>query len=200
MKACSFFPAPLVPLVVLVFFMLPAKTFCMPLFIDSKSKLMVSDTLVPINVKLEKTSLGEMKILFIRDTAAATALIKDIMGRGYGELMQYVQANSLAPLRFMAWYHSTEPPWQVDIAVECDRLPGQLGGRIQSRIVPGGEVIIAHARGPYEQLGQAYAQIGEWLKENNRKAKGSPFEVYLNDPNAVKSPSEIQTDVCQPLE
>jgi effector-binding domain-containing protein len=31
-------------------------------------------------------------------------------------------------------------------------------------------------------------KIENWLKENKRKAKGNPFEVYLNDPSAVKSP------------
>ncbi|MGZ8518270.1 MAG: GyrI-like domain-containing protein, partial [Chitinophagaceae bacterium] len=64
----------------------------------------------------------------------------------------------------------------------------------------GGDVLIAHTWGPYDQVGQAYLKIENWLKENNRKPKGNPFEVYLNDPAAVKSPSEIRTDVYQPLE
>jgi effector-binding domain-containing protein len=38
------------------------------------------------------------------------------------------------------------------------------------------------------------------MNENNRKAKSAPFEVYINDPAMVKDPSEIQTDVYQPLE
>jgi effector-binding domain-containing protein len=38
------------------------------------------------------------------------------------------------------------------------------------------------------------------MKDNNRKEKGKPFEVYLNDPSAVKSPNEIRTDVYQPVE
>ncbi|HEX6848365.1 MAG TPA: hypothetical protein VF144_15385 [Chitinophagaceae bacterium] len=32
------------------------------------------------------------------------------------------------------------------------------------------------------------------------EAKGNSFEIYLNDPAAVKSPSEIRTDIYQPLE
>jgi effector-binding domain-containing protein len=88
----------------------------------------------------------------------------------------------------------------LDIAIETDRVPAQLGGRIQSRIQPGGEVLIAHMWGPYGQAGQAYGQIENWLKENKRKPKGSPFEVYVNDPNIAKNPSEIQTDICQPIE
>ncbi len=161
---------------------------------------MVQDTVIPVKVQLEKTSFKDMQVLYINDTAATTASIKDILGKGYGELMQFIQGNQLQPQKFMAWYYSMQPPWPMDIAVETNKLPAQLSGRIQSRILEGGEVVIAHIWGPYDQVGKAYAQIYSWLKENNRNAKGKPFEVYINDPNLVSNPSEIQTDIYQPLE
>jgi len=55
-------------------------------------------------------------------------------------------------------------------------------------------------QGPYTQLGEAYNQIESWLKQNNRMARGNPFEIYLNDPSTVKDPSEIKTDIYQPLQ
>lgn len=161
---------------------------------------MAQDTLTPVKVELEKTSFKDMPVLFIKDTASTTEAVKDVLGRGYGELAQFIQSNHLMPAKFMAWYYAIQPPWPIDIAVETDRLPEHLSGRIQSRILPSSEVVIAHVWGPYDQVSQAYIEIEKWMKEYKRKAKGAPFEVYLNDPATVKSPSEIRTDVYQPLE
>lgn len=161
---------------------------------------MTQDTLTPVKVELEKTSVTDMQVLFIKDTAPDNEAIKDILGKGYGELMQFIQTNQLKPVKFMTWYYAMQPPWPVDIAVETDKIPAELKGRIQSRIQPGSEVIIAHMWGPYDKVEEAYIHIFNWMKRNNRKAKGAPFEVYLNDPVSVKSPMEIRTDVYQPLE
>ncbi|MES1217569.1 MAG: GyrI-like domain-containing protein [Bacteroidota bacterium] len=168
--------------------------------LNTKSNFMIQDTLIPAKVQLEKTNFKDMSVLFITDTAATTETIKDILGKGYRELLQFIQQNKLQPLKFMGWYYSTQPPWPVDIAVETVNMPEQLSGRIRSRILKGGEVLIAHVWGSYDEVGQGYAKIQTWLKENKRKAKGSPFEVYINDPSVVKDPSEIQTDIYQPLE
>lgn len=160
---------------------------------------LVNDT-IPVKITLDKTAFNDMNILFITDTATTTAGIKDVLGKGYGEIMQFVQQNQLQPLKFIAWYSSVQPPWIMDIAVEVNKIPEAVAGRIHSKVQPGGEVLIAHIRGPYDQVGQAYNAIGKWMNENNRKPKSAPFEVYINDPATVKDPSEIQTDVYQPLE
>lgn len=159
----------------------------------------INDT-IPVKITLEKTAFNDMNILYITDTAATTDGIKDVLGKAYGEIMQFVQQNHLQPLKFMAWYGSAQPPWIMNIAVEVNTIPEAATGRIHSRIQPGGEVLIAHILGPYDQVGQAYSAIGKWMNENHRQAKSAPFEVYVNDPASVKDPSEIQTDVYQPLE
>jgi len=160
---------------------------------------MKQEKAVPVKVELEKTATRDMRVLYIKDLAPTTEAIKEVLGKGYGELMQYIQTHRLQPKKFMAWYNSVKPPWPVEVAVETDSLSAQLSGRIQSRIVTGGEVIIAHMWGPYDQVSKAYEKIHLWLKENNRKARGNPFEVYLNDPAMVSSPADIQTDVYQPI-
>jgi effector-binding domain-containing protein len=165
----------------------------------TKTPLMIQDTITPVRIELEKTRIDDMIILYVRDTASTTADIGGVLGKGYGELMQFIAANKLQPLKFIAWYYSAAPPWSVDIAVETDKTVQPLSGRIQSRIQKGGEIVIAHMWGPYDQVGKAYSQIEGWLKANNRQARDAPFEVYLNDPSTVKNPSEIRTDICQPL-
>ena len=159
----------------------------------------VNDT-IPAKITLDKTAFNDMNILFITDTAATTDGIKNVLGKAYGEIMQFVQLNQLQPLKFMAWYGSVEPPWIMNVAVEVNKIPEAASGRIHSKLQPGGEVLIAHILGPYNQVGQAYIAIGKWMNENHRQAKSAPFEVYINDPASVNDPSEIQTDVYQPLE
>ena len=153
-----------------------------------------------VKIELQRTSFKDMPVLYINDTAASSESIKGILGRDYGELIQFLNKNKLQPLKFIAWYYTTQAPWHMDVAVQTLNISDKLSGRIQSRIQKGGEVLIAHMWGPYDQVGQAYAKIEMWLQENSRKAASAPFEVYLNDPATVKSPSEIRTDVYQPLE
>jgi len=154
---------------------LPEEQFYFPSLINSKQ--MTQDTLVPVKIELEKTSINSMQVLYIKDTAPTTEAIKDVLGKCYGELMQYIQTNKLAPMKFMAWYNAIQPPWPMDVAVETDRMPAELTGRIQARVLPEGEVIIAHMWGPYDQVGQAYEQLQNWLTKNSRKPKGAPVEV-----------------------
>lgn len=192
--------AGIIIIIVLFSFEIPPKRSDVLSFPDAKTNINMQDTIIPVKVQLEKTSFKDMSVLFINDTAATTETIKDVLGKGYKELMQFIQQNKLPPNKFMAWYYSMQPPWPIDVAIETVSVPSRLSGRIQSRIQKGGEVLIAHMWGPYDQVGQSYMKIENWLKENKRKAKGNPFEVYLNDPSAVKSPSEIRTDIYQPLE
>jgi len=153
-----------------------------------------------VKIQLEKTSFADMMVIFIHDTAVSTENLKTRLGQDYGELMRLLMANKLQPLKFLAWYYTNQPPWLMDVAVQTSTKPGTLDNPIQFRVVKGGEVLIAHMWGPYNHIGKAYSKIGIWLQENNRLPKGNPFEIYINDPSAVTSPDEIQTDLCQPLE
>jgi len=194
MKKLFFFSIVIVPLTLLFSAMSPIANS----FSTFQGPSLKQDT---VKIVLEKTRFKDMAVLYITDTAQTTADMPGVLGKAYGEMMQYIQINKLQTEKFMAWYYSVQPPWQMDIAVSINKAPETLnGGRIKSRIQNGGDVLIAHVWGPYDQVGKAYRQIENWLKENNRKAKGNPFEVYINDPTAVKSPSEIQTDIYQPLQ
>lgn len=200
MKRSFFRLAGIMMMVILFSFRIPANKPDIFSFPDIQTTITTRDTIIPVKVQLEKTSFKDMAVLFIHDTATTTENIKDVLGKSYGELMQFIQQNRLQPQKFLAWYYSMQPPWPMDVAVETINIPANLSGRIQSRIQKGGEVLLAHMWGPYDQVSNAYLKIESWLKENKRIAKGSPFEVYLNDPSAVKSPSEIRTDIYQPIE
>jgi len=146
---------------------------------------------------LEESTVTPFIILTIRDTAATTAEISRVLGRDYGEIFAFIQQNGFRPGRMMAFYHSYQPTFILEAAIEVDKLPGQLSGRVTAKEVTGGKAIIARYKGPYEQVGIAYAGIYSRLKEQNKTADGPPFEVYLNDPLLVNDPFELRTDVYQ---
>lgn len=159
--------------------------------------IMKKDTVKTPTVTLEKTMVSPMIILMIRDTAAVAPDISRVLGDGYVEIFGFINKNDLRAGKVMAFYHSSQLPFVMDVAVEVDKIPRSVTGRIRINKVFSGEAVVAHYQGPYEQIGMAYAAIGRWLKEQGKTADGVPFEAYLNDPMSVKYPSELLTDVYQ---
>lgn len=49
--------------------------------------------------------------------------------------------------------------------------------------------------GPYSKMGKAYAAVLKWIEENQYQISYAPFDVYLNDPQQVKNPEELVTQV-----
>lgn len=123
--------------------------------------------------------------------------ISQLFERDYGELFRFIGKNRLIPDKVIAFYHSYGPPFSLDAAVEVNRIPGLPSERIKAKYLAGGNAVIARYRGPYEQVGMAYAAIANWLKEHKKATKDKPFEVYLNDPSEVTDPFELRTDVYQ---
>jgi DNA gyrase inhibitor GyrI len=119
------------------------------------------------------------------------------MGKGYGILFTLIGQQQLKPGKVMAIYHTITPPWVFDIAVEVDKEPGQLSGSVQFKTIDGGDAVVVHYKGPYEQIEKAYLEIEDWLKKNNKQRAGPPMEVYLNDPASAKDKNELLTDVYQ---
>lgn len=162
---------------------------------NSKQDTTEKPTLLP-----EKINLTPMQVLFIHDTAVSAADISRLLSKGYGELFAFINQQRLQPAKIMAFYHSSQPPFVTDAAVEVNRVPDKLAGRIKSKTIEGGNALVVHYQGAYEQIGVVYAVINNWLTKNNKKAVEAPFEVYLNDPVTVKDPKLLRTDVYQRFE
>lgn len=54
-------------------------------------------------------------------------------------------------------------------------------------------------RGPYEEVGPAYAAVEQWVTEHGHAATGAPREVYLNGPQEAPSPADYLTEVQVPI-
>jgi effector-binding domain-containing protein len=144
-----------------------------------------------------RTAMQAVKVVYITDSAATIESISSKMGKGYGTLFTLIGQQQLKPGKVMAVYHTMTPPWVFDIAVEVDKAPVELTNGVLFKTIAGGDAIVVHYKGSYENIHNAYQQIEEWLKKNNKQKAGPPMEVYLNDPAMVKDKNELLTDVYQ---
>lgn len=162
------------------------------------NKIMIQDTVKKPTVILEKVILKPMQILYISDTGNMASLSK-VFEKDYGELFNFIGSNGLTPGKVMGFYFSYNDPIVLEVAVEVNKIPAELPGRIRSKIVEGGDAVVAHYTGAYEEMQIPYSQLAQWVTDNNRQANGLPFEVYLNGPADVKDNSELKTDIYQML-
>lgn len=157
----------------------------------------VQDTARKPIISIEKITLKPMKVLIIPEMIAELDDFGQLIKADYEELFTFIRQNHLQPGKVMAFYYTQESPFLMDVAIEVDNLPAVLTGRIKAISLEGGQAVVVHYQGPYDQIGAAYAKLNEWLKKNNKKALETSFETYLNDPAAVKDPWELRTDIYQ---
>ena len=157
-----------------------------------------NDTTRQPKMVVEDITVQPMIVLAIRDTATSMDQIGPTLARDYGEIGTVMRNNGLqfagAP---MAWYHTEQAPFVLEAGIPVDKKPAATGGRVTIREVPQSKAVVVHFWGPYEQTGKAYEKIKEWLKKNNKTAKGAPFDRYITDPTTVSDPYQVQTDIIQ---
>ncbi|MFT4024891.1 MAG: SRPBCC family protein [Flavihumibacter sp.] len=152
-------------------------------------------------LSIEKTQVGPLQLLTVMDTAQGMGDIGPLLQKAYGEIGELMKAQHLefaaAPI---AWYLTAGDPYVVEAAVPVTTKPAATAGRIKMRSLPAGEAVVVRYYGPYEKTDTAYALIAEWLKNNGRKAKGKPFDQYIDDPTTKASIYEVRTDIIQLLD
>jgi effector-binding domain-containing protein len=72
-------------------------------------------------------------------------------------------------------------------------------GRIRSRVLPAMTLARTVHVGPYEQLGDAYAALTDWIKGHGFEVAGPVEERYLNGPGDHVPSSEYQTEIEMPI-
>ncbi|HYF30539.1 MAG TPA: GyrI-like domain-containing protein [Chitinophagaceae bacterium] len=158
----------------------------------------IADTTKQPRMTVEEITVQPMIVLAIKDTAATTAEIGPKLGKNYGTIGAFMGQNNLqmtgAPL---AWYYSEKEPFILEAGIPVNQKPSATHPSITVKEIPAAKAVVVHFWGPYELTPQAYDKIREWLKKNNKKAQGAPFDVYLTDPTTVNDPYQVQTDIIQ---
>jgi AraC family transcriptional regulator len=89
-------------------------------------------------------------------------------------------------------------PYDACVTVDSDFVAQDDVG-VQT--IGGGEYAVTTHVGPYNLLGQTYAQLlGQWLPRSGRELRSEPsLEFYLNTPGST-APQDLITDIYAPLE
>jgi effector-binding domain-containing protein len=171
--------------------------------LDAAEKVMLIGTEkeVLMEYKVEEKQLGKTPVLGIRVKTNLARIGEDV-GRCFGAIYGFAGPSGLIPAGppFILYF---EMEMREDFEMEvCAPVmgEGQGEGEIQYRVVPGGKFVSTTHVGPYDQVGGAYEALVSYARDKGFKMTMPAREVYLTDPNQVKSPEENVTEVLIPYE
>lgn len=156
---------------------------------------------MPKNViEVVPTTVKTQPYLSIRETVTPEN-ISERMSAIYGEIMAYISSCGLqcagAPF---AIYHSwSEKSFEMEAGIPVAK-PGKSKGRIVAGQISAGNVIMAKYYGGYAGTGKGHEKIDEYVKANNIKVTGAPWEVYITDPETEKDTTKWLTEIYYPVQ
>jgi len=154
----------------------------------------------PLDVRIER--LDGMRVAFIRHVGPYEAV-----GATWGRLMGWAWPRGLCGphTRMLGICHDdpeiTAPEkLRYDAAITL-AVPIEPQGEVGIQELEGGEYAVAMHKGPYDRMGETYAQIcGQWLPASGRELRSAPaLEFYLNSPQGT-APADLLTRICVPVE
>jgi effector-binding domain-containing protein len=151
-------------------------------------------------MKVIPTTVNQQDLLMVHIKCSEKEISKNL-GEAYGKISAYAAKNNThqnnAPLAI--YYHWENDAFDFDAAIPVDKkVPGV--DEIKAGEIKAGNAVMVNYYGPYEGTGKAHNLIKDWLKSNNKKASGAPWEVYLTDPGTEKDTAKWLTRVYYPVE
>ncbi|MCD4664404.1 MAG: GyrI-like domain-containing protein [Bacteroidales bacterium] len=123
------------------------------------------------------------------------------MGEIFGGLMEYMQKNSIEITGppFAIW-HSWDPEGEneMECGIPVMKIVGEPGEFNSITTYEGKAVSTLHI-GPYDSSGDTWLTVENYIKENKLKINGSPWEVYLTNPQTEPDTSKWKTKIFQPV-
>ena len=71
---------------------------------------------------------------------------------------------------------------------------------VKFKTLPAVKVASCIIKGSYDQMGEAYATVVSWVRENGYKLNGHMFNIYHVSPAQTQNPDEYVTEACFPVE
>lgn len=156
---------------------------------------------VLMEYKVEETELGDVAVLGIRVKTSLARISEDV-GRCFGAIYGYAGPAGLTPAGppFIL-YFTMEMAEEFEMEVCAPVMgEGKGEGEIEYHTVAGGKFVTTKHIGAYDEIGGAYEALVTYAKEKGLNMTMPAREVYLTDPNQVKSPAENVTEVLIPYE
>lgn len=156
------------------------------------------------NFHISTDTLKDITVLSIRDTISM-----DNIGNLIGKVFESIYKNGLSPagnIRTLYYYQDFDQNSDrgfdennADIEV-CIPVNRQLKTNTTStKILKGGLYVHTTFVGPYSEIGEAYAELLDWINKNSYKIIGAPHDEYIKGPDSKCSPNEFVTEVYFPI-
>ena len=129
------------------------------------------------------------------------AEIQDVMGPGYTELMETLAAQGISPTG--PWFNHhlrmDDALFDFELGVPV-ASPVTPTGRVQPGELPAATVARTVYHGPYEGLGAAWGEFGDWIGAQGLSPCPDLWEVYLSGPESSDDPGAWRTEFNRPLD
>jgi effector-binding domain-containing protein len=158
----------------------------------------------PAIINIVDTITTKSIVVFIKDSATTFERISIKLAAIYGvKLGDVLKKNGVkmagAP---MAWYKSQDAPYFFEAGIPVNKKPAKLPAGVFVKEVNADSAVIAHFYGPYHLLPQGYNALKEWMKDENKKANGAAYEIYVGDimdkEGNMLDPYKVRTDIVFP--
>ena len=148
---------------------------------------------------IDQHELRPQPIISVRERLDQ-ARLPAFFGRAFGELYGHLGRHGVPPRgEPFTMYHAFGPDG-IDAEV-CLPVPTVVPAtdRITYRELPAVTVVETLHVGPYDELGQAYQALDEWIDDHGFEAAGPVRERYLNEPGPGVPPATYRTIVQIPI-
>ncbi|WP_315116387.1 MerR family transcriptional regulator [uncultured Clostridium sp.] len=165
---------------------------------EMEKKIMKGEDIMSIkrSFNISICQLEEINILSIRDRIAINE-IGDLINK----LFQKIYKNGLNPTgNVMTMYYDEDFDHEMTDLEVCVSVDREIKSEeLATKLFKGGLHVYTTFIGPYEEIGEAYAALMDWIKQNDYKIAGAPFDKYIKGPETKCKPSEYITEVYFPV-
>lgn len=149
--------------------------------------------------KFEIKEVEAVKALVIKSDVPMSE-IGDAMGKVYGQLFGYVEANNIQPAGPpFAVYLKWDPEGNVVFESGIPVAKTEKGkDDVVYKEYPSMKVLSTLYKGSYEKMEPIYNELMEFMKTEKLEGDDTAWEIYLTDPNEV-APEENQTIIYFPI-
>jgi effector-binding domain-containing protein len=126
--------------------------------------------------------------------------IQNVMGPAIQEVMKAVFAQGIGPIGPVFSHHFRMDPEVFDFEVGVPVMTSATAiGRVQPGELPAAVVARTTYHGPYEGLGAAWGEFGDWIAAHGQKPATNLWEYYVAGPESSPDPSTWRTELNRPL-
>jgi effector-binding domain-containing protein len=126
--------------------------------------------------------------------------MQHVMRPAIQELMTTLAIQGVTPSGPLFSHHFRMDPavfdFEVGIPVASPITPT---GRVTESELPATTVARTTYAGPYEDLGSAWGEFGEWIAAEGHQSAPDLWECYVSGPEASADPADWHTELNQPL-